>query len=93
MLLILPLLGFGFVLFSSGSFVWFNREYVASGYLICGAIFLAGGTTMLAAAFGILGSMGRWRFPVQAGSAAMLFSGMATFVGIAAKVIPCEGPT
>ncbi len=93
MLLIMPMIGFGYVLFSSGSFVWFNRQYVVSGYLICGAIFLGAGTTMLAAAFGILGSAGRWRFPVQAGSAAMFLSGLATFVGIATKVIPCEGPT
>ena len=93
MLLIAPMLAFGFVLFSSGSFVWFNRESVVSGYLICGAIFLAAGTTMLASAFGILGSIGRWRFPVQAGSAAMFLSGVAMFAGIAAKVIPCEGPT
>ncbi len=93
MLLILPMIGFGLALFSSGSFVWFNREYVGAGYLICGAIFLAAGTTMLAAAFGILGSIGRWRFPVQAGSAAMFFSGAVSFVGIALNVIPCEGTT
>ena len=93
MLLIPPMLGSGFVLFSSGSFVWFNREHVVSGYLVCGAIFLAAGITMLAASFGILGSAGRWRFPVQAGSAAMFLSGVATFGGIATKVIPCEGPT
>ncbi len=93
MLLILPMLGFGFVLFQSGSFVWFNRESVVSGYLYCGAIFLVAGTTMLAAGFGILGSVGRWRLPVQTGSTAMLVSGVVTFAGIAAKVIPCEGPT
>ena len=87
------MVGFGFILFSSGSFVWFNRESVVAGYLTCGAIFLIAGTTMLASAFGILGSVGRWRFPVQAGSVAMFMSGLATFAGIATKVIPCEGPT
>ncbi len=70
------------------------REWAAEGtaLVICGAIFLLSGLTMIASALRLLVSLGRERLPLLTGGIASILSAGVLVGASLAHVMPCAGP-
>ena len=86
------LLLYGIVPFVFGYIVL--REWTAESavLVICGAMFLLGGATMLSSALWLLAGVGRLRAPLWTGGFASILSAGVMVGSSLGHVLPCKGP-
>jgi hypothetical protein len=65
---------------------------VRAAVIVCGAIFLLSGGTMLASAIWLLVGLGRQRLPLWTGGIASILSGGVLAGASLTHVLPCSGP-
>jgi hypothetical protein len=87
------LLLFGIVPLSVGYLIL--REWTAerTALVVCGALFLISGATMLLSALWLLVGLGRQRLPLWTGGTATILSAIVLLGATFTDVLPCPGPT
>jgi len=87
------LLLFGIVPLLAGYLIL--REWTAerTALVVCGALFLVSGATMLLSALWLLVGLGHQRLPLWTGGIATILSAGVLLGATLTNVLPCPGPT
>src|SRR5579864_8874044 len=91
-MLALPMLLFGLVMFLFGYFVLSEWRSEQAALVACGAVWILTASAVLGSALWLLLSLGRSPLALRIGGTAIAVSGTVLAVAAAIGVLPCSGP-
>lgn len=92
MLIALPMLLFGFLMFLFGYFTVGEWRSEGAALIACGVVWILTGTAALGSALWVCASLGRRTVALRTAGAAIILSGVVLATAATLGVLPCSGP-